>query len=107
MTCQSPCTDRNAKESFEGGATRSVVRERYDLIPAAALSALARRLALGAEKHGANNWKGGGPEFVTATKNHLARHLALYLDGDTSDEHLDAIICNAAFLCHFRELEKK
>lgn len=91
------------KSAYEGGATRTKLEERYDLIPHAALAALARRLAVGAERHGENNWKKGGADFIKATKNHLARHLALYLDGDRADAHLDAVICNVAFLCYFEE----
>lgn len=94
------------KQTYEGGATRSELQERYDLIPSAAMRAMARRLALGAERHGARNWEQGGEEFVQATKNHLIKHLFLYLEGDKSDAHLDAIICNAAFLCHFRDKEE-
>lgn len=45
---------------FAGGATRSQKDVRYDLIPPEAEEALARRYALGAMKHGANNWKLGG-----------------------------------------------
>lgn len=91
------------KATYEGGATRSALQERYDLIPSAAMRAMARRLALGAERHGERNWEKGGSDFVQATKNHLIKHLFLFLEGDTSDAHLDAIICNAAFLCHFKD----
>lgn len=93
------------KRTYEGGATRTELQERYDLVPHASIRAIARRLAVGVPIHGANNWKAGGKEFVEATRNHLAKHVALFLDGDTSDNHLDAIICNAAFLCHFRDKE--
>ena len=91
-------------KSYEGGATRSNMKERYDLIPKEAIDAIARRLALGAERHGENNWKQGGPEFRKATINHLMKHLLNYMkSGNADDANTDAIICNAAFLCYFEE----
>lgn len=89
-------------KKFEHGATRSVLPERYDLIPRAAVQALARRLARGAEGHGENNWRGGGEEFRKATIAHIMKHLVDYMEnGNSGDSNTDAIICNAAFLCHF------
>ena len=79
--------------------------ERYDLIPAEAVTALARRLALGAKRHGANNWRRGGEGFRKATIGHLMKHLLDYQEnGNLSDANTDALICNAAFLCHFEKL---
>jgi len=75
-----------------------------ELIPGEALRALGRRLALGAEKHGENNWRAGGEEFRKATIGHLLAHLADYVErGNAKDANTDAIICNAAFLCHFED----
>ena len=94
------------KSTYENGTSRSALAERYDLIPKAAMDALARRLALGAAQHGENNWRGGGEEFRKATLNHLMRHLLDYIEnGNASDANTDAIICNAAFLAHF-EVQK-
>jgi hypothetical protein len=87
---------------FEGGATRSEKPERRELIPKAAIDALARRLALGAAKHGVNNWRKGGEEFRLATLNHLLDHIFEYLERG-GQENIDAIICNAAFLCEYEE----
>ena len=71
-------------------------------MPKVALDALARRLAMGAETHGENNWRRGGKEFRKASINHLMRHLLDYIEhGNANDNNTDAIICNAAFLCHF------
>ena len=91
-----------AKETFEGGATRSELAIRYDLVPRAAIEGIARRLTLGVEKHGETNWKGGGPAFVKATKNHLMKHVLLYLESGEPEE-LDAIGANYALLADFRE----
>jgi hypothetical protein len=80
------------------------LNERYELIPKEALDALARRLALGAERHGENNWKKGGAEFKKATIRHLLKHIYDYLEqGNANDANTDAIICNAAFLCYFEK----
>lgn len=92
------------KQKFEGGATRTATKVRMELVPAAALRGLGRRLALGATKHGENNWREGGEDFRKATIGHLLAHLADYLEtGNTKEANTDAIICNAAFLCHFEE----
>lgn len=96
--------DVQEKQTFEGGATRSVKDSRLDLIPASAARAMGRRLALGAAKHGENNWRGGGEEFRKATINHLLDHIFDYAEnGNKNDKNTDAIICNAAFLCEFEE----
>lgn len=89
---------------FEGISTRSILKGRYDLIPREAVDALARRLELGADKHGPENWKTGGEQFRQATINHLFNHLLDYIEnGNTSDANTDAIIANAAFLCYFEK----
>jgi hypothetical protein len=94
------------KARYEHGATRSAMTGRYDLIPKAAMDALARRLSMGALKHRENNWRGGGENFRKATLNHLMRHLLDYIEsGNANDANSDAIICNAAFLCHFEAQE--
>lgn len=90
------------KKTFENGATRSDLIPRYDLVPKAAIDGMARRLELGARKHGENNWRGGGTLFVAATKNHLIAHVLRYLESG-EQEDLDAIGANYAFLAHFRE----
>lgn len=91
-----------SKTKFEGGSTRTEQQERYDLMPPAALRALARRLGVGAKKHGDRNWESGGPEFRAATLSHLLAHITDYMEHG-GQENTDAIICNAAFLCHFEE----
>lgn len=89
------------KVKYERGATRNEKKPRYDLIPLPALIKLAERFTLGAGNHGEKNYQNGGVEFWQDTKNHLAEHLFKYLDGDISDDHLAAILCNAAMLAWF------
>jgi hypothetical protein len=87
---------------YKGGATRSELHGRRDLIPKEAIDAIARRLELGALRHGENNWRHGGEEFRRVTINHLFKHLSDYIEhGNQSDANTDAIICNAAFLCEY------
>jgi Domain of unknown function (DUF5664) len=86
---------------FENGASRSHHAPSYELIPKAAIDRLVARLELGAAIHGANNWRGGGSEFIAQTKRHLVEHILNYVEGDNSDDHLGAVLCNAAFLAHF------
>lgn len=86
--------------NFEGNATRSPQPVRYDLIPSSAITALARRLTLGATKHGENNWRLGGEQFRAATISHLFAHLLDFMQSGGSD-NLDAILANAAFLVEF------
>ena len=95
-----------SKAIYEGGATRSELGERYDLIPKAAMDALAGRLALGARQHGENNWRRGGRDFRKATLNHIMKHLLDYIEnGNENDDNTAAIICNAAFLCHYEAID--
>lgn len=89
--------------TFEGGATRTEQEGRYDLIPEAAIDAIARRVALGAKKHGENNWRNGGREFAKACISHGMKHLVAYAESGQQDD-LDGAICNLAFLCHFHKL---
>ena len=92
---------------FENGASRSHHAPHYELLPKAAIDRLTARLELGAEIHGGNNWRNGGPNFVQQTKRHLVEHILCYINNDTSDDHLGAILCNAAFLAHFEAAEKR
>jgi hypothetical protein len=94
------------KETFAGGATATKLEERFDLICPLAMSRLAKRLALGAERHGENNWcKGAGdPAYARARLNHALRHLVLYmLEGNKNDDNLGAAFCNLMFLIHLEE----
>lgn len=103
---KAPSTGRDhlaePKTAYEGGATRTEKAERYDLVPPEAIDAIARRMGLGVPKHGENNWRGGGVAFIKATINHLYAHLSALLKGDATDNHLDAVTCNSAFLCWFK-----
>ena len=92
------------KQQFEGGATRSVKTARFDLVPGCAERRLAERYGLGAVKHGDNNWRQGGAEFIKGCVNHMQAHLADFKDhGNKDDDNLAAILWGAAALTWFEE----
>jgi hypothetical protein len=90
--------------AFEGNATRSASDKRYDLISPHGMDAMARRLKLGADRHGERNWESGGERFRQASVSHLLGHICRYML-HPNQEDADAIICNAMFLCHFEALK--
>jgi len=84
--------------------------ERFDLIPPEAERVVARRFGLGAKKHGEDNWKKGGKEFIKACLNHLKAHTASLVEHDPmthDDDDVGAIIWNAMALAYFRERKPK
>ena len=85
---------------FASGASSSERKPRYDLIPPEALEALGRRLALGASIHGDRNYEQGwnDPAFIIDRFNHLIEHAIRAANGDRSEDHLGAVLCNAAML---------
>jgi len=93
-------------KQFESGAIRSTDadRARYDLIPFAAMEALARTLKEGSDKYGESNWKQGLP--ASDLLNHCLQHIFKWLDGDRSEDHIGHAMCNLAFLAHFESLDK-
>jgi hypothetical protein len=96
---------------FTSGASSSEQKPRYDLIPPEAMLALALRFALGARVHGDRNYEKGchDPVFVRDRYNHMIEHALKAANGDTSEDHLAAVLCNAAMLIRLttrRDAEK-
>ena len=58
----------------------------------------------GAKHYGSNNWRKGQP--ISATIGSLQRHLAQYMMGDTSEDHLSKIVFNALVLLNTDEYHK-
>lgn len=91
------------------GAKRSETDVRYDLVPPEPIYALAHRFWLGANKYGDFNWR-HGLTGKNSPLNHLLKHINEYvtelLEGkqyhEMSDDHLGAILWNAAAECFFR-----
>jgi hydrogenase/urease accessory protein HupE len=88
-------------EVFDSGAKSSELKPRYDLIPLEAQKREALRMAHGAMVHGENNYRQGvtDPVFIRDRINHMIEHAMKYAAGDTSDDHLAAVRCNAGMLC--------
>ena len=80
---------------------------RMDLVPTSAITGIAKCLTFGLQKgYEEESWR----QYPISTyKAALLRHLIAYLDGIKIDEesgnkHLEAVLCNAAFLL---ELDKR
>ncbi len=70
--------------------------QRHDLIPQLALDRLAALYARGAKKYDDNNWQKGIP--LVRVFGSLLRHAFQWYWGDTSEDHLAAVIWNAITL---------
>jgi hypothetical protein len=77
----------SSRESNQG-------RGRFDLLPYEALEALALWYELGAEKYGERNWEKG--ISVKDCINRMIRHSIKAGNGWTDEDHLSAVIWNAA-----------
>lgn len=86
----------------KSGATSTKLEERWDLIPFAALRALARRFWFGSVKHAPRNWELGDEEFAEIRLSHCCRHMALFAEY-RRQEDLDAVLCNAAMLAYWKD----
>lgn len=88
---------------FETGAVRSadLAGRRFDLIPWHGLDRLAATMAEGCAKYGPRNWEKGIPQ--TDLINHALAHLARYLHGDASEDHLAHAAANLFFAMHNEE----
>ncbi len=78
----------------------------FDEIPPDSLRRLAVRYLSGHPRHGKNNWhKGvGDREYQMNRYNHAMNHLLAWSAGDTSDDHLGAVMWWA---CCQMELERR
>ncbi len=96
--------DSGEREQFDTGAVRDVDKDkpRPGLISPFAMRRLGRWLAIGAEKYTDRNWEKGIP--LSRTTESLYRHLLDWQAGDTTEDHLAAIMCNAMFLIHTQEM---
>jgi hypothetical protein len=56
--------------------------------------ALTSVLSTGADKYGANNWRG---ITIEDHINHLVMHAMAWLAGDRTDGHLSHVLCRAMF----------
>jgi hypothetical protein len=111
MEQKSHWREGDEKVVSDSGATQSKVPERFDLLCPASIRRLARRYALGAEKHSDFNYCLGenDQKFQRARINHTIKHLMLYLERGNFDEHgnpddnLGAAMWGVATTIHFEE----
>ena len=80
--------DSGARQNFETGAVRDTAtgKGRYDLLPPAAILAVARIFEDGAVKYDARNWEKGIPlsRFMDSGLRHLFKHL----EGHRDERHI-------------------
>ena len=90
------------------GATRSKIDTAYHMVPREGLDAIARRFALGAEKHGEGNWKLGMPWDVMW--DHVFAHMMRLrdrlergerFDPDAHDDDIGAIAWGMCAMAYF------
>jgi hypothetical protein len=88
---------------FSTGAVRGSDAEnvRFDLITPIGLRRLAETCAEGAKRYGDRNWEKGMPASVML--NHALRHIYLWIDGDTSEDHIAHATWNLMAIMHFEE----
>ena len=92
---------RDGLQRYESGAVRSHLTERYDLVPAIGLRAVAQTMAEGAARYGEHNWQKGMP--IGDTLNHAIAHLYKYLSGDRTEQHLSHAAANLLMAIHMEE----
>lgn len=92
---------RDNKVATEGNSKFPL---RYDLISPTVIRALAETYGEGAIKYGDNNWKKGFPEGNLL--NHALAHIVAYMEGDTSEPHLEHALWNIGTQIHFDRLKK-
>lgn len=96
--------DSGTRQQFDTGAVRDTGEDkpRVELISPFALMRLGDWLAAGANKYTARNWEQGMP--LSRCVASLFRHLLAYMAGETDEDHLAAIMCNAMFLMHYEAM---
>lgn len=95
--------DSGEREGFDTGAHRDTQegKPRYDLIPVEMLERLAMLYARGAEKYDEDNWKKGIP--IQRVQASLLRHYFAWVQGDRTEDHLAAVIWNAACIMYYED----
>jgi hypothetical protein len=82
-------------------------KPRFDLLPPAAVTEMAKVLTFGAKKYAPENWR-KVPDAKARYTAALLRHAFAYLGGETADtetqlNHMAHIMCCAAFLIELEE----
>lgn len=95
--------DSGHRKDFGTGAVRERApgKGRYDLLPPAALKALALIFEGGAEKYGDRNWENGLPLDVFLDSG--MRHLVKLMNGETDEDHAALCMANMAMYIGTRD----
>lgn len=96
--------DSGKREEMPTGSVRDSRKNkgRYDLLPVHAIMQLAKLFEKGAEKYSANNWRKGQP--LSRYLDSMMRHAFMFQGGKKDENHLAAVLWNAACLIETREL---
>jgi len=100
---ESNLRDGGLREEMSTGGLREPTtgKGRYDLIPPVMLRRLAVHYENGAIKYKPRNWEKG--LSVAHCVDSLKRHMDQYIMGDKVEDHLAAVIWNAAAIMHYEE----
>jgi hypothetical protein len=96
--------DSGSRQSFETGAVRDASGGKpiMSLVTPFAIRRLGRWYTLGAQKYAPRNWEKGMP--LTRYLDSLERHVLAFKEGDDTEDHLAAIMWNAAAIIHTKEM---
>jgi hypothetical protein len=99
--------DSGKRREFGTGSVRDTDdgKGNPSLMSVFALRRYAQLLQRGAKKYSSRNWEKGQPD--TSYMDSLMRHVFAYMEGRREEDHLAAIIWNAAGLIHNEELVKR
>ncbi len=89
---------------YASGMKRSERKPRFDLIYSEWLRGVAKVMTVGAIKYEPNNWKLGDRDAAIDAINHLEDHWLKLKDGDTSEDHIYHLSCNAMFISYYLSL---
>lgn len=91
-----PLPDTGSRTTYATGAVRdaSEGKGHFSSIPPGALRRIAKRFEDGAKKYGRYNFQKGIP--LTHYQDSLMRHTLAWAEGDQSEDHVGAILWNAA-----------
>jgi len=103
VSSESHLRDSGKRESLSTGGSREPTsgKGRYDLLPPIMIRRLAIHYENGAKKYAPRNWEKG--LSVSHCIESLQRHTDQYKMGDKVEDHLAAVIWNAAAIMQFEE----
>lgn len=70
----------------------------FTLLPYDPMARTAQRFMEGAVKYARYNWRNCSIEKLQTYKESLLRHTLQYIDGQTDEDHLAGIVCNAMII---------